>query len=165
MKHAGAIFYLLDEAYEELYGAVPLTEKQINYYVKKYISFADKDLLKLALDENGDPIGFLVAMPSLSRAFQKAKGRLFPFGWYHILMGLKNYDILDFYLAGIKKKYRGLGVDLLMVLEVVKVAMGKGVKFSESNPELETNKKIQAQWKYFNPTLHKRRRIYKKKIS
>ncbi|MCX6584454.1 MAG: hypothetical protein NT166_30150 [Candidatus Aminicenantes bacterium] len=165
MKHAGAIFYLLDEAYEELYGAVPLTEKQINYYVKKYISFADKDLLKLALDENGDAIGFLVAMPSLSRAFQKAKGRLFPFGWYHILRGLKNYDILDFYLAGIKKKYRGLGVDLLMVLEVVKVAMGKGIKFSESNPELETNKKIQAQWKYFNPTLHKRRRIYKKKIS
>jgi len=165
MKHAGAIFYLLDEAYEELYGAVPLTEKQINYYVKKYISFADKDLLKLALDENGDAIGFLVAMPSLSRAFQKAKGRLFPFGWYHILRGLKNYDILDFYLAGIKKKYRGLGVDLLMVLEVVKAAMTKGIKFSESNPELETNKKIQAQWKYFNPTLHKRRRIYKKKIS
>ncbi len=165
MKHAGAIFYLLDEAYEELYGAVPLTEKQINYYIKKYISFADKDLLKLALDENGDAIGFLVAMPSLSRAFQKAKGRLLPFGWYYILRGLRNYEILDFYLAGIKKKYRGLGVDLLMVLEVVKAAMAKGVKFSESNPELETNKKIQAQWKYFNPTLHKRRRIYKKKIS
>ncbi|MDQ1354052.1 MAG: N-acetyltransferase protein [Acidobacteriota bacterium] len=165
LKNAGAIFYLLDEAYEELYGAVPLTEKQINYYVKKYISFADKDLLKLAVDENGDAVGFLVAMPSLSRAFQKAKGRLLPFGWYHILMGLRNYEILDFYLAGIKKKYRGLGVDLLMVLEVVKAAMAKGVKFSESNPELETNKKIQAQWKYFNPTLHKRRRIFKKKIS
>lgn len=165
MKNAGAIFYLLDEAYEELYGAVPLTEKQINYYIKKYISFADKNLLKLALDENGDSIGFLVAMPSLSRAFQKAKGRLLPFGWYHILKGLKNYEILDFYLAGIKKKYRGLGVDLLMVLEVVQAAMDHGIKFSESNPELESNKKIQAQWKYFNPTLHKRRRIFKKKIS
>ncbi|MCU0289099.1 MAG: N-acetyltransferase [Acidobacteria bacterium] len=164
-KNAGAIFYLLDEAYEELYGAVPLTEKQIDYYVKKYIPFTDPKLLQLAVDENGEAVGFLVALPSLSRAFQKAKGRLFPFGWFHILRSFKNYEILDFYLAGIKKKYRGLGVDLLMVLEVVKAAMEKGVKFSESNPELEDNKKVQAQWKYFNPTLHKRRRIFKKKIS
>lgn len=165
MQRAGDIFRLLDEAYEELYGAVPLTEQQINYYVKKYIPFTDKDLLQLALDENNEAVGFLVAMPSLSKAFQKANGRLFPFGWFHILRGLKKYEILDFYLAGIKKKYRGLGVDLLMVLEVVKVAMKKGIKFSESNPELEDNKKVQAQWKYFNPTLHKRRRIFKKKIS
>lgn len=165
MNNAGAIFHLLDEAYEELYGAVPLTEKQINYYVKKYIPFTDPKLLQLAVDENGDAVGFLVAMPNLSRAFQKANGRLFPFGWFHILRSFKKYEVLDFYLAGIKKKYRGLGVDLLMVLEVVKAAMEKGIKFSESNPELEDNKKIQAQWKYFNPTLHKRRRIFKKKIS
>ncbi|MCP5102297.1 MAG: N-acetyltransferase, partial [bacterium] len=78
--------------------------------------------------------------------------------------GLKNTEILDFYLAGIKKSYRGLGVDLLMVLELGKIALARGVKWSESNPELETNKKIQAQWKYFNPVLHKRRRIYKKNI-
>jgi hypothetical protein len=164
MKRAPEIFVLLDEAYEEIYGSVPLTEKQIRYYVKKYIPFVNKDLLQVVADENDEVIGFMISLPSLSRAFQKANGRLLPFGWFHILRALKRFDILDFYLAGIKKKYRGVGVDLLMVLEVVKVAMEKGVKFSESNPELETNKKIQAQWKYFNPVLHKQRRIFKKNI-
>jgi hypothetical protein len=165
MKRAIHIFEVLDEAYEEIYGAVPLTEIQINYYVKKYFTFVDKDLLQLAVNEKDEAIGFMVALPSLSRGFQKAKGRLLPFGWFHILRSLKNFETLDFYLAGIKKKYRGAGIDLLMVLGVIKVAMVKGVKFTESNPELESNKKIQAQWKYFNPTLHKKRRIYKKNIS
>jgi predicted GNAT family acetyltransferase len=125
----------------------------------------DKNLIQLAVDENDEAIGFMIAMPSLSKGFQKAKGRLLPFGWFHILKSLKNYEVLDFYLAGIKKSYRGQGIDLLMVLEVLQTALKKGVKYAESNPELETNKKIHAQWKYFNPTQHKRRRIYKKDVA
>ncbi|MGD2092587.1 MAG: hypothetical protein PVH61_40850 [Candidatus Aminicenantes bacterium] len=164
-KRSIDLFYLLDEAFEEIYGSIPLSDKQIRYYVKKYFSFVDKDLIQLAVNENDEAVGFMIAMPSLSKGFQKAKGHLFPFGWFHILRSLKNYEVLDFYLAGIKKNYRGQGVDLLMVLEVVQAALDKGVKYAESNPELETNKKIHAQWKYFNPTQHKRRRIYKKNIA
>ncbi|MCP5108595.1 MAG: hypothetical protein GY950_34740, partial [bacterium] len=84
LNRAPDLFRLLDEAYEEIYGSVPLTEKQIKYYVNKYISYADKDLIKMVVNENDEAIGFMVSMPSLSRAFQKAKGRLFPFGWYHL---------------------------------------------------------------------------------
>ena len=163
-KRAVDLFHLLDEAFEEIYGSVPLTEKQIFYYILKYIPFVDKDLVKLAVDENNEAVGFIITMPSLSKAFQKARGRLLPFGWLHILNALRKFEVLDFYLAGVKKKYRGHGVDLLMVLEVVQAALDRGVKFSESNPELETNEKVHAQWKYFNPTQHKRRRIYKKEI-
>jgi predicted GNAT family acetyltransferase len=164
-KRTVDLFYLLNEAFEEIYGSVPLSEKQILYYVKKYFSFVDKDLIQLAVDENDEAVGFMIAMPSLSKGFQKAKGRLLPFGWFHILRSLKDYEVLDFYLAGIKKSYRGQGIDLLMVLEVLQAALKKGVKYAESNPELETNKKIHAQWKYFNPTQHKRRRIYRKDIA
>lgn len=165
LSRAEEIFQVLDEAFEEIYGSVPLSDRQMKYYVKKYFTFVDKDLIQVAVNDEDEIVGFMIAMPSLSRALQKAKGRLLPFGWYHIMKGLKNYEILDFYLAGVKKKYRGLGVDLMMVLEVVKAALEKGVRFSESNPELEENTKVQAQWKYFNPTQHKRRRIYKKTIS
>lgn len=164
-KRTVDLFHLLNEAFEEIYGSVPLSEKQILYYVKKYFSFVDKDLIQLAVDDKDEAVGFMIAMPSLSKGFQKAKGRLFPFGWFHILRALKNYEVLDFYLAGIKKSYRGQGIDLLMVLEVLQSALKKGVKYAESNPELETNKKIHAQWKYFNPTQHKRRRIYRKDIA
>jgi len=159
------VFYLIDETFAELYGTVPISEKQIKYYVKKYFPFIDKDLLQVAVNEKDESIGFMLAVPSLSRALQKAGGRMFPFGWFHILKAIKGKnEILDFYLAGIKNQYRGQGIDLLMVIEVVKAAMKKGYKIAESNPELETNTKVQAQWKYFNPRHHKRRRLYKKSI-
>jgi hypothetical protein len=164
MEIAPKIFTLLDEAFEEIYGSVPLTENQIMYYVKKYFPFVDKDLVKVAVNEEDEPVGFMITLPNLSKAFQKAKGRLLPLGWFHILRALKEHEVLDFYLAGVKKKYRGQGVDLLMVLDVSQTVLDKGFKYAESNVELETNKKIQAQWKYFNPRQHKRRRIYTKKI-
>jgi hypothetical protein len=163
---AEEIFQVLDESFEEIYGTVPMNENQLKYYVKKYISFLNKDLTKIAVNENGEVIGFMISMPSLSKAFQKAKGRLFPFGWFHVLKALNgNNETIDFCLAGIKKNYRGLGVDLLMGIEIAKEVLRRGIKYSESNPELEENKKIQAQWKYFNPKLHKKRRIYKKNIN
>jgi len=163
-KRAHELFDIIDEAFDEIYGAVPLTRKQVNYYVKKYFGFVDKDLIKAVISENNEMIGFIITMPSLSRAMQKARGRLFPFGWFHLLRGLKSREILDFYLAGVKKSYQGKGVDLLMGLDIAKTAVLKGFKYSESNVELEDNTKVQAMWKFFNPQLHKKRRIFIKKI-
>ncbi len=80
------------------------------------------------------------------------------------MRALRTNKILDFYLAGVRKKYRGTGVDLMMVIEIVKSAMEKGYIYAESNPELETNEKVHAQWKYFEPKLHKKRRIFKRNI-
>ena len=164
MGRARELFELLDEAFEEIYGAVPLTPAQKEYYVKKYIGFVHKDMVKAVVNKEDEMVGFMITMPSLTRGFQKARGRLFPFGWYHILKSMRTYEVIDFYLAGVKKKYRGLGVDLLMVMEIAKTCLKMGFKYSESNLELETNTKIQAQWKYFNPKQHKRRRIYRKEI-
>lgn len=159
------IFRLLDEAYEEIYGSYPLTDKQIQYYTKKYLPFVNKDMVKVVVNKDDEVVGFMISMPSFSEAFQKAKGKLFPFGWFHILRALKKRKIIDFYLAGVKKEYRGQGADLLMVMELAKYALKHGFLYGESNPELEDNNKIQAQWKPFGPIQHKRRRIFKKKIS
>ncbi len=164
MSRAEEMFRLLDETFEEIYGSVPLNKKQISYYVKKYITFVDKDMIKAIENEEGEMIAFMITLPSLSKAFQISKGKLFPFGWYHILKALKTNKILDFYLAGVRKKYRGTGVDLMMVIEIVKSGMKKGYIYAESNPELETNEKVHAQWKYFEPRLHKKRRIFKKDV-
>jgi hypothetical protein len=164
LNRAKEIFELLDEAFEEIYGSVPISNDQIEYYMKNYFSFVNPDMLKIVENEKNEMVGFMITFPNLSKAFQKAKGKLFPIGWYHILKALKKHEVIDFYLAGIRKKYRGIGVDLLMVIEIVKTAMKKGFEYAESNPELEDNKKVHAQWKYYNPTQHKRRRIYKKNI-
>jgi hypothetical protein len=164
MVRARELFDLLDEAFEEIYGAVPLTPAQKEYYVKKYIGFVHKDMVKAVVNKEDEMVGFMITMPSLTRGFQKARGRLFPFGWYHILKSMRTYEVVDFYLAGVKKSYRGLGVDLLMVMEIAKTCLKMGFKYSESNLELETNTKVQAQWKYFNPKMHKKRRIYRKEL-
>lgn len=164
LGRAVELFHLLDEAFDEIYGSVPLTERQINYYVKKYFSFVDKDLIQAVVNEKDEMIGFMIAMPSLSHAFRKANGRLLPLGWWHLLRAFKNNDTLDFYLAGIKKQCRGMGVDLLMVVNIARAAVAKGFRFTESNQELENNNKIQAQWKYFDPVQHKRKRIFKKQL-
>ncbi len=162
---AQELFDLLDEAYAELYGSVPLTDRQKNYYAEKYLPFVNPDLVKVAVDENDRMIGFLIAMPSLSRAMQKAHGRLFPFGFLYILRALKKFDCLDFYLAGVKKEHRNKGVDLVMVVDVFRDALRYGITKAESNPELEANTKIQGEWKFVETRQHKRRRIYRKAIA
>jgi len=165
LSRAHEIFDVLDEAFEEIYGAVPLNREIVDYYIKKYFSFVEVDLVKVVINEANEIVGFLITMPSLSRAMQKAKGRLLPFGWYHILRALKGEnEIIDFYLAGVKKKYRGMGVDLLMAVEITQAAIRRRFKYAESNQELETNSKVQAQWKYFNPVQHKRKRIFRKNL-
>ncbi|MDD3125339.1 MAG: hypothetical protein PHV24_05885 [Candidatus Kapabacteria bacterium] len=158
------IFGLLESTFEENYGTVPLTQKQMDYYTNKYLMFLNPRLIKLVENEAGELIGFLITMPNLSKAMQKAKGNKYPFGVIHMLKALKTFDVLDFYFAGIRKDYRGKGVDAIMATEIVKTAMDMGFKHAESNQELENNTLVQAMWKFYSPENHKRRRIFKKYI-
>jgi hypothetical protein len=164
-ERAQELFELVDEAFAELYGTIPLTQAQKDYYIRKYIPFANPEYIKIVVNEANTMVGFLVSIPSLSRAFQKAHGSLFPLGFLHILRALKKYDTLDFLMAGVKKEYRGKGVDLIMTIDVFRSALARGVRFAESNPELENNSKIQNEWKIVGTRQHKRRRIYKKSIA
>jgi GNAT superfamily N-acetyltransferase len=137
------VFDVLNESYAELHGTTLLDEKEIQYYIKTYLGHVDPEFIKLAAD--GDRlVGFIVAMPNLSRAFQKARGRLFPFGFIHIYRGMKQSKVLDFYLAGIRPEYRNKGVDALMSYEMGVSALRRGMEFGESNRELEDNLKMQA---------------------
>jgi len=163
-KRGKELFALLEESFSELYGTVPLSDKQIDYYINKYISYIDKNFLKIVVTEKDEMIGFLITMPNLSKAYQKAKGKLFPFGIFYLLQGMKNREVLDFYFMGVKREYRQKGVDVLMASEIVKEAIKHNFKYAESNQELEWNNRVQSQWKFFNPVMHKRRRIYKKNI-
>ncbi len=158
------IFDLFDEAYAELDDYVPLNEKQKDYLLKKFYPVLHKDFVKVVLDNQGVVVGFMVALPSLSKGMRKTKGYLFPFGFLHLLWEAKHSKTLDLVLAGVRKNCRNKGVDLIMAYEMFKTAKRYGITRSESNPELEHNSRIQAEWKYFNPRLHKRRRIYIKEI-
>ena len=164
MVRGKEIFDLLNETYVEIYGVIPLAEEHKDYLVKKFISFVVVDLINGVVDENGQLIGFLITMPSLGPAFQKANGRLLPFGWYHILKGLRTRKRLDFLLIGAKEEYRRKGVPIMMLADLAQRAIDMGVVESESSPMLENNILVQSLHKYFPSEIHKRRRVYKRNV-
>ena len=154
------MFKLLDETYKNLSTYTPITDEQIQHYKEKYFGFIDKDYIICIADKNNDLIAFAITMPSYSRALQKAKGRLFPFGWYHLLRAGKKNERANFYLIGIHPEYQRRGVTAIIFKEIYETFRRKGVKYLETNPELEENKNIQALWGDYNPVNHKRRRTY-----
>ena len=160
------IFDLINEAYAPLYGYSKMTQGQINQYIKMYLPLIDMRMVSLVEDENGELVAVGISMPSLSEALQKAKGKMLPFGWYHLMKALffKKPQVLDLLLVGVKPEYQSKGVNALLFYDLVPVYQQMGFKYGESNPELEVNKKVQSQWNAFESVLHKRRRAYKKTL-
>lgn len=165
LKYAPAIFDVLDEAYSHLYGTTPLTKKQVNAYIKQYFGFVSPDFVPTVVDAEGKLVAFGIAMPSLSYALQRSKGRLFPFGFIHLLRALKKNDMGDLYLIGIRKEYQGRGVYALMIQSILRVFNEFGIRSVETAANLEDNLRVQAIWKNFEHRQHKRRRIYIKHLS
>lgn len=166
-EYGQRIFELLNESYADLFGFSPLTDEQIKQYIKSYLPVLDLRMVTLITEADGTLIGVGISMPSMSRALQKAKGKLLPFGWYHLLKGLKGNHkggVLDLLLVAIRPDYQSKGVNALLFADLIPVYQEMGFEYAESNPELELNGKVQAQWEYFETEQHKRRRAYKKEL-
>ena len=162
-----AIFELMNEAYQPLYGFAPLSQKQIEQYIKMYLPIVDLRMINLITDKSGELVGVGLSMPSLSKALQKAKGKLFPFGWFYLLKALflnHRSPVLDLLLVAIKPEYQNKGVNALLFSDLIPIYKELGFVYAESNPELEMNGKVQAQWDYFKTEQHKRRRAFTKQL-
>lgn len=165
LKYGTDLFETLNAAYKNLFGFVPLNKEQIDLYIKQYFGYILPDFLILIVDEFDRVAGFAITMPSITRALQKSKGKLFPFGFYHLLKAMKkNNRYLDLYLGAIRPDLQGKGADALLMTELTRSCIKNNIISAESNIELETNTLIQAHWKYFDVRQHKRRRCFIKKI-
>jgi GNAT superfamily N-acetyltransferase len=167
MRWARQVFELLNIAYAPLYGYAPLTEKQIDYYLSIYVPMLRLDLVTLIVrQEDQRLVGFGISLPSLSEAMREAGGRFFPLGWFYLLRALKKKpEVVDLYLIAIHPKYQNKGVNALLFNDLIPIYRKLGVRYAESNPELEGNTAVQSQWTYFRREHHKTRRLYKKDIS
>ena len=159
------IFELINQAYADLYGYSALSEKQIDYYVKMYVPMVRLENVSLIVNEKEELVGVGIAIPSMTKALQKAKGKLFPFGFIHILKALRGKnDVVDLLLVALRPDYQNTGANALLFSDLIPVFIKNGYKYAESNPELEENGKVQSQWQYFENVQHKRRRAYKKRL-
>ena len=165
LKLAPQIFAVLDEAYRNLYGTVPLSEAQVKTYINNYFGLAIADYVPVVLDENEQVVAFGITFPSFSKALQKSKGNLFPFGFIYFLRAMKKNDRADLYLVGVRDEYRGKGLNSLLMDQIYQTFLKNGIKYVESNPNLELNNNVQAMWKYFENHQNKRRRCFVKHLS
>jgi len=164
-EYGHALFHLINEAYKDLYEYAPLSERQIEYYIDMYLGLLNLDLLSLIVDSADRLVGVGIALPSMSLALQKSKGRLFPTGWLPLLKGLKGKnDRVDLLLVAVHPDFQNKGVNALLFQDLIPYFNKYGYKYAESNPEMETNSKVQSQWEYFDYRQHRRRRSYSKKL-
>jgi len=165
LPYAKEIFCVLNAAYKDLYGFVELSEKQVEMYVKQYFGYIVPEYVPVVLDSNHKVVAFGIAMPSLSAAFQKCNGSLFPFGFIHVLRALKHNRKVDLYLTAVRPDMQNKGVNAILMHESNKAFVRNKIEKVETNRELEVNSKVQAQWRFFEHRQHKRRRCYKKSLA
>lgn len=164
------VFKLINDTYKDLYGFSELSEKQIDLLVHTYLPMLDLNLVTCIEDASADNklVGIGVTMPSMSRAMQKChRGRLFPFGWWHVLRAAKFHksEGVDLLLVGVLPEYRQKGANALLFADLIPRYIDYGFKWGETQVEMESNTGVQRQWDVFKPVNHKRRRCYKKAIT
>lgn len=161
-----AFFQLINEAYADLYGFTPLTDRMIDKYVDDYLSILRLDDLSIIVDGDGKLVAAGIAMPSLTRALQRSGGKLLPTGWWHLLRAVKGkgVDVVDLMLVAVRKDMQGKGVNALLFCDLIPRFIAHGYREAESNLELEGNESVQKQWEYFERRQHRRRRAWRKPL-
>ncbi len=161
-EQASRAFDLLNNAFGELFSFVKMDKELSDFYINKYFSILNPKFVKMIEDENGELIGFIISLPSLSEAMQKAKGKLFPLGWWHIMQALKKPKVVDLLLTGIHPDWQAKGVSAILITELQKVMFEHGVTHVETTGIIETNEKAISHWKNYDHIQHKRKRCFKK---
>ena len=161
------IFRLLNEAYKQLFGYTPHTDEEADSFVSEYVPMLDLKMLPMVEDDKGNLIACSITMPNIARALQKSGGRLFPFGWYHLLRALKwgHENEAELMLIAVHPEWQALGINSLLFADLVPLFNEKGFRWAETGPMLESNLKVLTQWKVFNHVVHKRRRCFSKEIT
>ncbi|MBU2996133.1 GTP cyclohydrolase [Cellulophaga baltica] len=164
MPMVDQMFDLFNESYASLSSFVPITEIQKAYFKKKYISFINPEYIKFVVDENNKLIAFGIVMPSFSKALQKANGKLFPTGLFHLLNAKKKSKEVIFYLIGVHPDWQNKGITAVMFSQYYHTFTAMGIESCVRTPELEENTAIKQIWKNFDPKIYKRRKTFRKDL-
>ena len=165
-SYGNKVFSLLNQAFAPLYGFAPFSEKQVYDILHKFLPLIDTKMIALAEDNKGELAGVAITCRDFSDGIQKSKGKLLPFGWFHILKAMKfgKQDKAQLMIIGIRPEMQGMGVNAAMFAHLIPIYNQLGIKWCETNPQLETNVRELSQWKPLNPKTVKRRRCWKREI-
>lgn len=155
------VFSVFNDAFRDLYGTFEFPDYYVRYNIEKFFPMLNPDLVHVLQDNDGEMAAFIVGIPSLSKAMRKAKGKLFPLGWYYLSRALKKPKEMDLVLTGVKKEYQSLGLISILMNDLWQAANLYGIRFVETTAMLENNHIAIQLWKSFDHIQHKRKRCYK----
>jgi predicted GNAT family acetyltransferase len=159
------ILSLMNECYTNtnIYGFAPLDEKEQDDLAKRYLPVVDPRFVK-AVTKDGEAVAFIIGIPDMTEGIQKARGRLLPFGFIKVLRAAKKTKQLDLLLGGIKEKYRGLGLDVMMGFKMIQSAQEAGFEIIDTHHEMEANVKVRAEMERMGGVVYKKFRVYQKNL-
>jgi len=155
---------LMNETFKDIYGYVPLDEAEMRALAKRYLPVLDPRFVKLVLDREGVVSGFIIGLPNFTEGIKKAKGRLFPFGLVRIVLASRRARQLDLVLGGVKEKYRGCGLEIMLGVKTVESARDAGFARIDTHRELESNVRVRAAMENWGGVVYKRFRVYGKDL-
>lgn len=160
------IFKLLNESFAQLYGFAPFSEEQAEEVLARFLPFLDMDMVPIVEDNKGELVGIAVTCRDFSDGIKKTHGKLLPFGWLHLLKAIKlgKQDKAQLMIIGIRPDMQGMGVNATIFAHLIPIYHKLGIKWCETNPQLDTNVRELSQWKPLNPKTVKRRRCWQKGI-
>ena len=163
-RYSDKMFVLLDESYENIYGTVPFTEGMKKITIETFRMIMSKKYVAVLLDENDNAVCFGLCIPSIAKAVQSSEGHLTPISLLKILKAVESPEVIDLGLVGVASEYANRGVSAVFMAKLMDFMRESGIKYAETNLNLENNMSIRTQWKRFNAVEHKRRRSYIKRL-
>lgn len=164
IPYAWQFFHAINESFKDLYDFVPMTEKEINVYIKEYFPFVNMDFVQFVVDENDHLVGFGLSIPDLNDAYRKANGHLFPFGWYHILKAFRKFDTIDLLLNGVLPEWQKRGVHSIYYCDMNEAAIRYDVHTAYTNPQIIGNEAVKIWETQYNTTPLMQRAVFGKSL-
>ncbi len=163
-RYGVKIFATIDEAYGHLDGYVPLSKRMVEGVLEQFGTIVNQRYISVLVNEEDEVVAVGVCFASICDALIKSKGKLFPTGFIGLLKSIKKPKELEMAIIGVKKKYKNIGLNAILIARIMNNLIEDGVEAIESNPMLETNLDIQQQWKFASSEIVKKRQTYKKEI-
>ena len=156
------IFDVFNDAFQELFGTYVFPEELKTFYADKYFPILNPKFVKMMINKDGNPVAFIIGMPSLSKAMRNANGKLFPFGWWYLKKALEHPEEMDLMLTGVLSEYQSKGLVAVLTTDIWKTAKKYGIKYVETTGMLENNTVAIQLWKSYDHIQHKRKRCFRK---
>jgi hypothetical protein len=152
-----------NRAFVDNWEYYPLSPRDIAFLTDNLLGVADAKLIKIIAQED-QVVGFLFAFPDVSRGLQKARGRLFPLGIFHLLLDMRRTKKVAINGAGVLPQFQGRGGNALLYCEMEKTIREGAFQRADLTQVAETAVQMRQDLENVGGIPYKNHRVFIKDI-